>query len=142
MSLYKSKVYEVESATQEQIFNKLSNPGALTEKIENLPDAVKEKLDAVKFGPDSITLNVPPVGELKMVLSEKVAPSKIVISPESSPVPFGMIIDIATAENGKATIAAGLNIELNPFLLQMVGNKLEEGVDGIAKMLAKLPFAD
>ncbi len=142
MSSYKSKVYEIESATQEQVYNKLSNPGALTEKIEKLPDAVKEKLGAMKFGSDSISINIPPVGELKMVFSEKVAPSKIVISPESSPVPFSMVINIATAANGKATLATGLDIDLNPFLLGMVGNKLEEGVDGIAKMMAKLPFGD
>lgn len=140
MSTYKSKVYPVD-ATQEQVYNKLSNPGALAEKIENLPDDVKEKLSAVTFQSDSIVFNVPPVGEIKMVFSKREAPSRLVIAPESSPIPFSMNIDIQP-DGDKATLATAFDVELNIFLKQMVGSKLEDGVDKMAEMLSRLPYGD
>ena len=36
MSAYKSKTYPVQ-ATREQVYAKLANPGALAEKVKNLP---------------------------------------------------------------------------------------------------------
>ena len=81
MSQYKSNTYPVD-ATQEQVFNRLSNPTILADKIEALPDDVKEKLSSVKFNPDSIVFNVPPVGEIKMVFSKVEAPHRLTIAPE------------------------------------------------------------
>ena len=44
MSTYKSKVCPV-SAAREQVFEKLSHPEALTEKIKNLPESERNKVD-------------------------------------------------------------------------------------------------
>mgnify|MGYP006327469723 CR=1 FL=1 len=141
MSQYKSNSYPVD-ATQEQVFNRLSNPTILADKIEALPDDVKEKLSSVKFNPDSIVFNVPPVGEIKMVFSKVEAPNRLTIAPESSPVPFSMSIDIAATADGKASLATCIDVELNFFMKQMVGNKLNDGVDKIAEMLARLPYGE
>ena len=99
MSTYKSKVYPV-SAAREQVFEKLSHPEALTEKIKNLPPELQEKLQTVKFGEDSISFVVPPMGEMRMLFTERTAPSRIVIGPESSPVPFGLSINIGEGADG------------------------------------------
>lgn len=141
MSQYKSNTYPVD-ATQEQVFNRLSNPSILADKIDALPDDVKEKLSSVSFNPDSIVFNVPPVGEIKMVFSKVEAPNRLTIAPESSPVPFSMNIDIDATANGKASLTAAIDVELNFFLQQMVGNKLKDGVDKIAEMLARLPYGE
>ena len=141
MSQYKSNSYPVD-ATQEQVFNRLSNPTILADKIEALPDDVKEKLSSVKFNPDSIVFNVPPVGEIKMVFSKVEAPNRLTIAPESSPVPFSMSIDIDATAYGKASLATCIDVELNFFMKQMVGNKLNDGVDKIAEMLARLPYGE
>lgn len=139
MSTYKSKVYPV-SATREQVFEKLSNPGALTEKIKNLPLEVQEKLQSVKFGEDSITFSVPPMGDMRMLFTERTAPSRIVIGPESSPVPFSLSINIGEGEGGNATVETAMDIELNMFLRQMVGSKIEDGIDKMAEMLSRIPY--
>ena len=141
MSQDKSNSYPVD-ATQEQVFNRLSNPTILADKIEALPDDVKEKLSSVKFNPDSIVFNVPPVGEIKMVFSKVEAPNRLTIAPESSPVPFSMSIDIDATADGKASLATCIDVELNFFMKQMVGNKLNDGVDKIAEMLARLPYGE
>ena len=141
MSQYKSNSYPVD-ATQEQVFNRLSNPTILADKIEALPDDVKEKLSSVKFNPDSIVFNVPPVGEIKMVFSKVEAPNRLTIAPEASPVPFSMSIDIDVTADGKASLATCIDVELNFFMKQMVGNKLNDGVDKIAEMLARLPYGE
>lgn len=142
MSQYKSKSYPV-NASQEQVFNRLSNPSILADKIEALPDEVKEKLNSVTFNTDSIVFNVPPVGEIKMVFSKVEAPSRLVIAPESSPVPFSMSIDLdPDNNNGTTALTAAINAELNFFLQQMVGSKLQDGIERVAEMLARLPYGD
>ena len=139
MSTYKSKVYPV-SAAREQVFEKLSHPEALTEKIKNLPPELQEKLHTVKFGEDSISFVVPPMGEMRMLFTERTAPSRIVIGPESSPVSFGLSINIGEGADGNATIETAMDIELNMFLRQVVGNKIEDGIDKMAQMLSRLPY--
>lgn len=139
MSAYKSKTYPVQ-ATREQVFAKLANPGALAEKVKNLPPDVQQKLESVKFTDDAVSFNIPPVGEMRMVFTERVAPSRIVIGPESSPVPFALSINIGEGADGNATIETAMDIELNMFLRQMVGGKIEEGIDRMAEMLTHLPY--
>ena len=79
---------------------------------------------------------------MRMVFTERVAPSRIVIGPESSPVPFALSINIGEGADGNATIETAMDIELNMFLRQMVGGKIEEGIDRMAEMLARLPYGD
>ena len=78
MSAYESKIYPVQ-ATREQVFAKLANPGALAEKVKNLPPEVREKLQSVTFSNDGVSFNVPPMGEMRMLFTQRVAPSRIVI---------------------------------------------------------------
>ena len=139
MSAYESKIYPVQ-ATREQVFAKLANPGALAEKVKNLPPEVREKLQSVTFSNDGVSFNVPPMGEMRMLFTERTAPSRIVIGPESSPVPFGLSINIGEGADGNATIETAMDIELNMFLRQMVGNKIEDGIDKMAEMLSRLPY--
>ena len=141
MSAYKSKTYPVQ-ATREQVYAKLANPGALAEKVKNLPPDVQQKLESVKFTDDAVSFNIPPVAEMRMVFTERVAPSRIVIGPESSPVPFSLAINIGEDAGGNATIQTAMDIELNMFLRQMVGNKIGDGIDRMAEMLARLPYGD
>ena len=141
MSAYESKIYPVQ-ATREQVFAKLANPGALAEKVKNLPPEVREKLQSVTFSNDGVSFNVPPMGEMRMLFTERVSPSRIVIGPESSPVPFSLAINIGEDAGGNATIQTAMDIELNMFLRQMVGNKIGDGIDRMAEMLARLPYGD
>ena len=141
MSAYESKIYPVQ-ATREQVFAKLANPGALAEKVKNLPPEVREKLQSVTFSNDGVSFNVPPMGEMRMLFTERVAPSRIVIGPESCPVPFSLAINIGEDAGGNATIQTAMDIELNMFLRQMVGNKIGDGIDRMAEMLARLPYGD
>ena len=141
MSAYESKIYPVQ-ATREQVFAKLANPGALAEKVKNLPPEVREKLQSVTFSNDGVSFNVPPMGEMRMLFTERVAPSRIVIGPESSPVPFSLAINIGEDAGGNAIIQTAMDIERNMFLRQMVGNKIGDGVDRMAEMLARLPYGD
>ena len=141
MSAYKSKTYPVQ-ATREQVYAKLANPGALAGKVKNLPPDVQQKLESVKFTDDAVSFNIPPVGEMRMVFTERVAPSRIVIGPESSPVPFSLAINIGEDAGGNATIQTAMDIELNMFLRQMVGNKIGDGIDRMAEMLTHLPYGE
>lgn len=50
--------------------------------------------------------------------------------------------NIGEGADGKATIETDMDIELNMFLRQMVGGKIEEGIDKMAEMLTHLPYGD
>ena len=125
----------------------LAFTGAGISKQSNIPTfmeapEVREKLQSVTFSNDGVSFNVPPMGEMRMLFTERVAPSRIVIGPESSPVPFSLAINIGEDAGGNATIQTAMDIELNMFLRQMVGNKIGDGIDRMAEMLARLPYGD
>ncbi|MGM9824185.1 MAG: hypothetical protein ACI30Q_07415 [Muribaculaceae bacterium] len=56
--------------------------------------------------------------------------------------PAVLTANIGEGADGKATIETAMDIELNMFLRQMVGGKIEEGIDKMAEMLTHLPYGD
>ena len=139
MDTYKSKMVGI-TAPAELVYVKLSSPQLLQEKLANLPEEIREKVQDVKFTENSIAFSVNPVGEIKLVISEKVPSSRIVYAPASSPVPFNLAVELSATSSGTTNAVVKLNAELNFFIKSMVGGKLQEGVDKFAELLSRIPY--
>lgn len=139
MDTYTSQPHTV-NASAEQVFARLSRPSAFNDRIEALPAEVREKLRDVHFGDDHISFNVAPVGEMKLLVSQRVSPSLIVLRPESSPIEVSIAVHIAAKGDNEADITAELQADLNFFLRQMVGDRLNDAADKLAQMLAMIPY--
>ena len=129
----------------EVIYSKLSDPSVfkahLEQNIDRLPDEAREHLDKVKFEEDGISIDSP-MGAMKLSVSDSVAPTMVKYVAQSSPVPFGLTVNLEAIDEEHTKGVAEINIEL-PFMLKaMVGSKLEEGAKKLGEMIAKLPYGN
>ena len=127
------------------IYSKLSDPRVfkahIDSNIDRLPDEAREHLEKVKFEDDGISVDSP-MGALKLSVSESVAPSMVKYTAQSSPVPFGLTINLQAIDESHTESITELNIEL-PFMLKaMVGSKLTDGAKKIGELIAKLPYGE
>jgi hypothetical protein len=56
------------------------------------------------------------------------------------PVAANMWVQLLPNGENECAMRLTLKADLNFFIRQMVGKKLEQGVDGLAQMLASLPY--
>jgi hypothetical protein len=127
------------------IYSKLSDPSIFKAQIDNnmdrLPDEAREHLKSVKFEEDGISVESP-MGTLKLSVSESQEPIMVKYTAQSSPVPFGVTINLESVDENTTQAVTELNIEL-PFMLKaMVGGKLSEGAQKMGELIAKLPYGE
>ena len=127
------------------IYSKLSDPSIFKAQIDNnmdrLPDEAREHLKSVKFEEDGISVESP-MGTLKLSVSESQEPTMVKYTAQSSPVPFGVTINLESVDENTTQAVTELNIEL-PFMLKaMVGGKLNEGAQKMGELIAKLPYGE
>ncbi|MBQ3325187.1 MAG: hypothetical protein IJG81_10155 [Muribaculaceae bacterium] len=125
------------------IYSKLSDPRIFKEhldkNIDHLPDEAREHLEKVKFEDDGISVESP-MGMLKLSVCESVAPTMVKYTAQSSPVPFGLTINLSPIDEDHTQSVTELNIELPMMLRAMVGSKLSDGAKKLGEMIAKLPY--
>lgn len=127
------------------IYSKLSDPSIFKAQIDNnmdrLPDEAREHLKSVKFEEDGISVESP-MGTLKLSVSDSQEPTMVKYTAQSSPVPFGVTINLESVDENTTQAVTELNIEL-PFMLKaMVGGKLSEGAQKMGELIAKLPYGE
>ncbi len=127
------------------IYSKLSDPSIFKAQIDNnmdrLPEEAREHLKSVKFEEDGISVESP-MGTLKLSVSESQEPTMVKYTAQSSPVPFGVTINLESVDENTTQAVTELNIEL-PFMLKaMVGGKLSEGAQKMGELIAKLPYGE
>ena len=63
-----------------------------------------------------------------------------IVRAEGMPVAANMWIQLLPQGENECAMRLTVKADLNFFIRQMVGKKLEQGVDGLAQMLASLPY--
>ena len=137
---------------QESVFNTLSdlnNLQVLKDRFEQVKDQIPEdkrkemeKLKDLRFDSDSITINAPMVGDLKMRIIDRDFPKTIKFETENSPIPFNFWIQLLPTGEFSCKIKLTIKAELNMFIKGMVKKPLEEGIEKIADALAMIPYED
>ena len=144
METYKSDAQIIDCDIQ-TVFSKLSNPevfkAQLEQNIDKLPEEARQNLDKVKFEADGVSIESP-MGPLKMKVTEKVEPNKIVFGAAQSPVAFNLVIELAEKNVDQTESVAALQLDLPMMLRAMVGSKLKEGAKMFGQMIARLPYKD
>lgn len=137
---------------QESVFNTLSdlnNLQVLKDRFEQVKDQIPEdkrkqmeKLKDLRFDSDSITINAPMVGDLKMRIIERDFPKTIKFETENSPIPFNFWIQLLPTGEFSCKMKLTIKAELNMFIKGMVKKPLQEGIEKIADALAMIPYQD
>ncbi len=156
MSEFKSEVKQIQ-ASQQAVYDKISdlsnlsavkermNPPEARERLAGQVDSDKvdqmmDYLDNISFDQDSITLGGSPVGNVSLRIIEREAPKCVKMEGVGTPIPLNMWIQVVPNGDDASAIRVTLRAELNFFIKQMVGGQLQKAVDGIAEMLAHVPY--
>ena len=137
---------------QESVFNTLSdlnNLQVLKDRFEQVKDQIPEdkrkemeKLKDLRFDSDSITINAPMVGDLKMRIIDRDFPKTIKFETENSPIPFNFWIQLLPTGEFSCKMKLTIKAELNMFIKGMVKKLLQEGIEKVADALAMIPYQD
>ena len=98
-----------------------------------------EKLRSLQFDTDSVSGQTP-VGTATLRIIEREPEKTIKFAAEGIPVAANMWIQLLPQSENECAMRLTVKADLNFFIRQMVGKKLEQGVDGLAQMLASLPY--
>ncbi len=139
MSKYESGIKQI-PYPQETVYEKLSN----LENIEKVKDRIPvEQLEQIKdfsFDRDSVSINMPPIGELTLHIIDREEPKCIKFETENSPIPLNVWIQLLPVTETSCKMKVTLKADIPMFLKPMIGNRIEETVDKIADALAVIPY--
>ena len=136
MSKFESSVKQIPYPV-EDVYRNISDLSNLERVRDRIPE---DKLNSFSFDRDTVSVNVAPVGDLKLRICEREENKCVKFETEQSPLPFNLWIQVlpvsATESKMKVTVKAD-----SPFMLKgMVSGPLQDGVEKIADALSQIPY--
>lgn len=136
MSKFESSIKQI-PYSQAAVYDKISN----LENLERVRDRIPEdKVKDFHFDHDSVSVNVPPVGELRLRIINREEPKCVKFETEQSPIPFYLWIQVLPVTETTCKMKVTVEAELNMFIRGMVSGPLQDGVEKIADALAMVPY--
>ena len=123
--------------SQQAVYNNISDLRNLEKVRDRVPE---DKVQDFSFDQDTLSLNVAPVGELKLRICDREEPKCIKFETVQSPVPFNVWVQILPVDENSSKMKVTVKAELNPFIKSMVEKPLQEGVEKIADALAMVHY--
>ena len=136
MSKFESSVKQIPYPV-EDVYRNISDLSNLERVRDRVPE---DKVQDFTFDSESVSLNVAPVGQLKLRICEREENKCVKFETEQSPLPFNVWVQVLpvteTTSKMKVTVKADI-----PFMLKgMVSGPLQDGVEKIADALAQIPY--
>ena len=122
---------------QEAVYRNISDLSNLEKVRDRIPE---DKINDFSFDEDMVTLNVQPVGELKLRICDREEPKCVKFETVQSPVPFNVWIQVLPVDEQNSKMKVTVKAELNPFIKSMVEKPLQEAVEKIADALAQVQY--
>lgn len=123
--------------SQERVYTKLSNLMNLEAVKNSLPD---DKVKEVAYDADTLSFNVPAIGELTLKVVEREPSNFIKLETVNSPLPFTLWIKLAAVTEEECTLKVSIAMALNPFMKTIIQKPLTEGLAKIVDMLATIQY--
>ena len=123
--------------SQQAVYNNISDLRNLEKVRDRVPE---DKVQDFSFDQDTVSLNVAPVGELKLRICDREEPKCIKLETVQSPVPFNVWVQVLPVDENSSKMKVTVKAELNPFIKSMVEKPLQEGVEKIADALAMVHY--
>lgn len=138
MSKFESSIKQV-PYSQQAVYRNISDLSNLEKVKDRVPS---DKVGDFSFDRDTVAVNVPPVGEIRLRIVNREEPKCVKFETEQSPLPFYLWIQVLpvteTTSKLKVTVEADI-----PFMLKaMVSGPLKDGVEKIADALAMIPYGE
>lgn len=136
MSKFESSIRLI-NYPQEVVYQGLSNLDNLSKVKDRIPE---DKAQDLTFDNDSISIKVPPVGNISMRIVEREEPKTIKFETAESPLPFNFWIQLLPVTDMSCKMKLTLKADLNPFIKGMVSKPLKEGIEKIADVLQMIKY--
>ena len=135
-SKFESSVKQI-PYSQQAVYDNISDLRNLEKVRDRVPE---DKVKDFSFDENTVSLNVPPVGELKLRICERDEPKCVKFETAQSPVPFNVWIQVLPVDENSSKMKVTLKAELNPFIKGMVAGPMQDGVEKIADALAQVNY--
>lgn len=135
---YESKIVSSTSSAA-QIYNVLSN----LKNIERVKDLIpKDKIQEMEISEDQIRIKVDGLGQkLTIAIIERVENDIIKFGLEGIPMQANLWIQLKEIADSDTRIKLTIKADIPMMFKIMIGNKLQQGLDQAADMLAQFPYA-
>jgi carbon monoxide dehydrogenase subunit G len=119
------------------VYDALSNMENLAKIKDRISD---DKLKDVSFERDSCSFTLQPLGQLRVVVTDREELQTIKWTVEKAPVDANLQIELLPENENETKIRLTVSADLNPFIKPMVSKPLQEGINRIADMLTLIPY--
>lgn len=123
--------------SQQAVYDNISDLSNLEKVRDRIPE---DKVQDFSFDQDTVSLQVPPVGELKLRICDREEPKCVKFETVQSPVPFNVWIQVLPVDEASSKMKVTVKADLNPFIKSMVEKPLQEAVEKIADALAQVQY--
>lgn len=136
MTKFESSVKQIPYPV-EDVYRNISDLSNLERVRDRVPE---DKLNSFTFDSDSVSVNVSPVGDLKLRIIEREEGKCVKFETEQSPLPFNLWIQVLPVSETESKMKVTVKADI-PFMLKgMVAGPLQDGVEKIADALSKIPY--
>ena len=149
MSTFESSIRQI-PYPQQSVYDRLSdlsNLQKLKERFEmmkdSMPEEARKQAEAIQdltFDSDSMSVNVPPVGNIQLRIVDRDEPKCIKFETEQSPIPFNFWIQLLPVTASSSKMKLTIKADINPFIKQMGKKPLQEGIEKIADVLQMIQY--
>ena len=136
MSKFESSIQQV-PYSQEAVYRNSSDMSNLEKVRHRVPE---DKVKDFHFDQDSVSVNVPPVGEIRLRIINREEPKCVKFETEQSPLPFFLWIQVLPVTETSSKLKVTVDADIAFMLKGMVSGPLKEGVEKIAQALAMIPY--
>jgi len=136
MTKFESSVKQIPYPV-EDVYRNISDLNNLERVRDRVPE---DKLNSFSFDHDTVSVNVAPVGDLKLRIIEREENKCVKFETEQSPLPFNLWIQVLPVSETESKMRVTVKADI-PFMLKgMVAGPLQDGVEKIADALAQIPY--
>ncbi len=136
MTKFESSVKQIPYPV-EDVYRNISDLSNLERVRDRIPE---DKLNSFSFDQDSVSVNVAPVGDLKLRIIEREENKCVKFEGVQTPLPFNLWIQVLPVSETESKMKVTVQADI-PFMLKgMVAGPLQDGVDKIADALSKVPY--
>jgi len=121
----------------DKVFTMLSDMSNLERVKDRIP---QDKIKDFTFDTDTCSFTVDPVGSIQFQITEREPNKTIKFSTTNSPVPLLMWIQLKQVAENETKLKMTVRADLNPFIKPMVSKPLQDAVEKISEIIARLPY--
>jgi hypothetical protein len=136
MTKFESSIKQIPYSV-EDVYRNISDLSNLERVRDRIPE---DKLNSFSFDQDSVSVNVAPVGDLKLRIIEREENKCVKFEGVETPLPFNLWIQVLPVSETESKMKVTVKADI-PFMLKgMVAGPLQDGVEKIADALSQIPY--